>query len=85
MIGIETKVIPASNTRPRRICAFTCNGHRIIRPYDSDAQSDVLAHFAVAKALIAEQFDHPLPYQTMTYGGTARGYFFCWPQSTVGA
>ena len=84
MIGIETKVIPASNTRPRRICAFSCNGHRIVRAYDSDTQSDVLAHFAVAQALIAEQFNGPVP-ATMTYGGTKLGYFFCWPQSTVGA
>lgn len=84
MIGIETKVIPASNRQPRRIVAFTCNGHRITQPYDDDLDS-VQAHFKVARALIEKHFSHPQPYQTMTYGGTRLGYFFCWTQSTVTA
>lgn len=83
MIGIETKVIPATNTRPRRICAFTCNGHRLITSYD-DSGDSLDAHFKAAQALIKQQFTDPLPYDTMTYGGTRMGYFFCWPQSTIG-
>jgi len=82
MIGIETKILPATNTRPRRVCAFTCNGHRLIAPYE-DSGSDVQAHFKAAQALIRAQFSDPLPYDTMTYGGTQRGYFFCWQQSTI--
>lgn len=82
MIGIETKTLPATNTKPRRICAFTCNGHRLITSYDH-GDSDVDAHFKAAQALIRAQFSDPLPYDTMTYGGTRKGYFFCWPQSIV--
>lgn len=83
MIGIETKVIPATNTRPRRICAFTCNGHRLITSYDH-GDSDVDAHFKAAQALIQAQFKDSPDASTMTYGGTKLGYFFCWPQSTIG-
>jgi hypothetical protein len=83
MIGIETKILPASNTRPRRVCAFTCNGHRLVISYD-DSLSDVEAHFKAAQALIFAQFKNPLPYSTMAYGGTRLGYFFCWQQSTIG-
>jgi hypothetical protein len=82
MIGIQTKSIPASNTRPRRIVAFTCNGHRIVRTHDN-ALDEVQAHFAVAQALIASQFRDAPDASTMVYGGTQEGYFFCWPQSTI--
>lgn len=83
MIGIETKTLPATNTKPRRILAFTCTGHRkIVRFPDCE---DVRAHFIAARALIAEQFTDPLPHDTMAYGGTKLGYFFCWPQSTIEA
>jgi hypothetical protein len=83
MIGIETKSLPATNTRPRRIRAFTCNGHSLLVPYD-DRGTDVAAHFKAAQALIAAQFSDPLPYATMTYGSTRLGYFFCWQQSAIG-
>lgn len=84
MIGIETKTLPATNTLPRRIRAFTCNGHSLIVSYD-DSGSSVEAHFKAAQALIKAQFTDPLDYRVMTYGGTKNGYFFCWPQSTIGA
>jgi hypothetical protein len=83
MIGIETKYLPATNTKPRRVCAFTCNGHRHVMPYD-DSGTDVQAHFKAAQALISAQLVDPLPHETMTYGGTREGYFFCWQQSTIG-
>ena len=82
MIGIETKTFPATNTRPRLICAFTCNGHRLVASYDKSLDS-VQAHFKVAQALIREQFDYAPDASTMTYGNTKTGYFFCWPQSMV--
>lgn len=82
MIGIETKCIPATNTKPRRICAFTCNGHRVVVPYDNNC-SDVQAHFKAAQALINGQFKHAPDATTMSYGGTKLGYFFCWTQSTI--
>lgn len=83
MIGIETKTLPATNTRPRRIRAFTCNGHSLVVPYD-DSKGSVHAHFKAAQALIRAQFFDPRPYETMTFGGTRLGYFFCWTQSTIG-
>ena len=82
MIGIETKCIPATNTRPRRICAFTCNGHRVVVPYDSDC-SDLEAHFRAAQWLIATHMRDVPDCSTMAYGGTKFGYLFCWTQSTI--
>jgi hypothetical protein len=82
MIGIETKTLRATNTLPRRIRAFTCNGHSLIVPYD-DSVDSLQAHYKAARALIRAQFDHTLPHETMCYGGTRLGYFFCWTQSTV--
>jgi hypothetical protein len=83
MIGIETKILPATGTLPKRIRAFTCNGHSLIVPYD-DSIDTVRAHFKAAQALIRAQFTYSEPPATMTYGGTRFGYFFCWPQSTIG-
>jgi hypothetical protein len=82
MIGIETKILPATNTKPRRVQAFTCNGHKLVMPYDN-SESDVQAHFKVARRLIEQKLSHPLDYTTMAYGGTRMGYFFCWTQSTI--
>lgn len=82
MIGIETKFIPATNTKPRRVCAFTCNGHRLVMTYDNSG-SDLQAHFAAAQALIRAQLRDVPDASTMTYGGTRMGYFFTWTQSTI--
>lgn len=82
MIGIETKILPATATQPRRICAFTCNGHRLVTSYD-DSGTDAQAHFKAAQALIKAQFKYSEVPQRMTYGGTRLGYFFCWPNSVI--
>lgn len=82
MLAIITEVIPASNTRPTRIKAFTCNGHKLIASKD-DALGDVQQHLAVAQRLIREQLRYAPDCATMTYGGSAKGYVFCFPASTV--
>lgn len=84
MIGVETKTLPATNTKPRRIVAFTCNGHRAIVSYDNSG-TDLQAHFAAAQHLIKTQLRHVPDCSTMTYGGTKMGYFFCWTQSVISA
>lgn len=82
MLAIMTAIIPASNTRPTRIKAYTCNGHRLVASRD-DSLGDVERHLAVAQRLIREQLRHAPDASTMVYGGTEKGYVFCWPQSTV--
>jgi hypothetical protein len=80
-IAIQTKTLYATNHKGTRIVAFTCNGHRITRPFD-DRLDDVQAHLSVAVALIIDQFSNPPP-ATMVYGGTQDGYVFCWPHSSI--
>lgn len=80
-IAIQTKTLCATNHKGKRIVAFTCNGHRITRPFD-DSLDDVHAHLSVAIALIVDQFTNPLP-AIMVYGGTSEGYVFCWPHSSI--
>ena len=82
MLAIITEVIPASNTRPTRIKAYTCNGHKLIASRD-DALGDVKQHLAVAQRLIREQLRHAPDPTTMVYGGAPKGYVFCFPASTV--
>lgn len=82
MLAIMTAVIPASNTRPARIKAYTCNGHRLVASRD-DSLGDVQQHLAVAQRLIREQLRHAPDSSTMTYGGMEKGYVFCFPVSTI--
>ena len=84
MIGIETRYINATSNRPACIVAFTCNGHRLVRPVDQEL-SNIRAHFKVAQELISIEFSVSPPSKIMTYGGTKKGYYFCWQQSTIEA
>lgn len=72
MLAVITEFVPATNTRPSRIKAYTCNGHKIIASRD-DALADVQQHFAVAQKLIRVE----------VYGGSPKGYVFCFPASTI--
>lgn len=82
MLAIITEFVPATERKPARIKAFTCNGHKLIGSIDYDL-GDMERHFAVAQKLIRAQLrDTPDP-ETMVYGGAPKGYVFCWPQSTV--
>ena len=84
MLAINTEFVPATRTLPARIKAFTCNGHKIFAPHDH-ALGDAQRHLAAAQKLIREQMRHTPDSSTMVYGGTEKGYVFCWPQSTIAA
>ena len=84
MIAIQTKYLPATNTRGPRIKAFTCNGHTASIPYDHALSHEAL-HFEAVKALKEK---HNLGYwdlDAMRYGAVKDGYVFCFAHSTVGA
>ena len=82
MLAITTVYVPATNTRNARIVASTCNGHKLSQPVDY-ALSDAERHFVVAQALVRTQLNHAPNPETMVYGGTAKGYVFCFPASTI--
>ena len=67
MIAIQTKYLGATNTKPSRIKAFTCNGHSCIISYDY-ALSDAKLHFKAVKALVSKcKLDWDI--SKMNYGG----------------
>jgi len=82
MIAIQTKYLPATDTRGPRIKAFTCNGHAVTVPYDYALSSDKL-HFEAVKELVEK---HSLDWDlsNMRYGSVANGYVFCFADSIVG-
>jgi hypothetical protein len=82
MLAITTVYVPATNTRNARIVASTCNGHKVSQPVDY-ALGDIERHFAVAQALVRTQLNHAPNPETMVYGGTVKGYVFCFPASTI--
>jgi hypothetical protein len=82
MIAIETKYIPATNTKGSRIKAFTSSGLSFTIPYPYGL-SDEKAHFAAVKAMVAAKgYDWYLG--GMRYGGTKNGYVFCFDCSKIG-
>ena len=81
MIAIQTKYLGATNTKPSRIKAFTCNGHSCIISYDY-ALSDAKLHFKAVKALVSKcKLDWDI--SKMNYGGVKDGYVFTFPSSVV--
>jgi hypothetical protein len=83
MIAIETKYLPATNSKGSRIKAYTCNGHSASVSYDHSLSNEAV-HFAAVKALVKK---HGLDWDIskMVYGGTKSGYVFCFPNSTIEA
>lgn len=82
MLAIITEFMPSTDTRPARIKAFTCNGHKVIISVDYDLDG-VQRHMKAAQKLIREQMKHFGDCTTLTYGGSPKGYVFCKPTSTV--
>lgn len=81
MIGIQTKYIPATNTKGSRIKAWTCNGHSAMISYPHE-YSQEQCHFQAVKALAAKcKADWDL--SDMRYGYTDNGYVFCFADSIV--
>jgi hypothetical protein len=85
MLAIHTKILPPTNTKGKRIKAYTSNGHALIVSPD-DSLGDVEQHFAAAKRLIAAELKYVPDYSRMAYGGSAdgSGYSFCFLQSIIG-
>lgn len=83
MIAIQTKYVPATNTRGSRIKAFTCNGHSVSIPYPHELSNEQV-YFAAVKELVKK---HKLPWNIskMSYGGVKGGYVFCFYDSIVEA
>lgn len=79
MIAIETRYIPATNTKPSRIKAYTCNGQSLVMSVgkaeelspDRGNHADC-THRVVAQALADRMGWGPLG----GCGGTKRGYAF---------
>ena len=81
MLAIHTEFVPSTNTRAARIKAFTCNGHKVFETIDYDL-GDVERHFKAAQKLVKEQLSN-CNADVMVYGGSAKGYVFCFPDSTI--
>lgn len=82
MLAIITEYVPATDTRSARIKAYTSNGHKLFASIDHEL-GDVERHFVVAQRLVREQLRYAPDVDTMVYGGTPKGYVFCFPNSTV--
>ena len=81
MIAIQTKYLGATNYRPSRIKAFTCNGPSCTISYDH-ALSDAKLHFKAVKELVSKcklKWD----ISKMNYGGVKDGYVFTFPSSII--
>jgi hypothetical protein len=82
MIAIQTKYLPATNTRGSRIKAFTCNGHTASIPYDHALSHEAL-HFEAVKALKEKNKHNYWDLSNMRYGAVKDGYVFCFDVSKV--
>lgn len=82
MIAIQTKYIGATNTRGNRIKAWTENGQSVSIPYPHDVEKHEVCHFQAVKALVQK---HGLDWDLneMRYGGTEKGFVFCFADSIV--
>jgi len=82
MKAIETKYLQATNTRGESIKA-TAGGMSATVPYDYSL-GDAELHFEAVKGLVKK---HKLEWDisTMVYGGTDKGYTFCFPESIIEA
>jgi hypothetical protein len=81
MIAIQTKYLPATNTRGSRIKAWTDSGFSVTISCPHELSYE-LCHFEAVKALVAK---HNLAWDLtdMRYGGTEKGYVFCFANSIV--
>ena len=81
MIAIQTKYIGATNHKPSRIKAFTCNGHSCVIARDYEL-NEVDLHFKAVRALVEK---HKLNWDIskMNYGGVKGGFVFTFPSSVV--
>lgn len=81
MIAIQTKYLPASNTRGSRIKAWTSSGFFETIPYPHGLSHEAV-HFEAVKALVAK-YNLSWDLAEMRFGGTETGYVFCFASSVV--
>jgi len=81
MIAIQTKYLPATNSKGSRIKAWTPNKQSVTIPYSYDMTDDYL-HFEAVKALV-KKYKLDWDLTDMRFGGTRDGYVFCFARSIV--
>jgi len=83
MKAIETKYLSATDTRGERIKA-TAGKLTATVPYDYALSDQSEIAFEAVKELVRK---HKLEWDIskMVYGGTNKGYTFCFPESTIEA
>ena len=83
MKAIETKYLAATDTRGVRIKA-TVGKLTATVPYDYSLTDQSEIAFAAVRELVRK---HKLDWDIskMVYGGTDKGYTFCFPESTIEA
>ena len=83
MIAIYTKYLPATNTTPSRIKAFTlASGQSATVPYDHNLSGEMV-HFEAVKAFAAKHLAYAPSLDQMRYGDAPNGYVFCFACSIV--
>lgn len=81
MIAIQTKYLPATNTKGARIKAFTDTGFNATISYPHELSFEQ-CHFEAVKALV-EKNGLQWNIENMRYGGTKNGYVFCFDNAKV--
>ena len=76
MQAIETRYLPATNTKPSRIRA-ACAGGSIIVPYDYDAPHGEGPHLTAALALCRKLGWDDVTLVSGAVPSNPRGYVFC--------
>lgn len=81
MIAIETRFIPATNTKPYRIVAETCNGHRLVMSQSAaDNASQDTGNGEASQRYVAQALADKMQWGKLRdSGGTKRGMVFCFP------
>jgi len=84
MIAIQTKFLPATNTKGSRIKAYTGSGYSATVALDHSLAHEV-RHFEAVKALV-EKYSLEWDLSDMRYGDSpdGHGYVFCFAWSIVG-
>ena len=80
MISIQTKVLPWTPTKPKRIKAYTLNGHSLT--LSVHRSNDVETHGYVANKL-ASRMHWLTPTNYLIGGATKEGYCFVFSDSTI--
>ena len=85
MISIQTKYIPATNTKGSRIKAYTERGLSVTISYPHEFSHE-RPHYEAVKALV-KKHNLDWPIDNMCFGSSAdgKGYVFCFKSSEIAA